>query len=182
MPDIIRRGVTMSEAALEAATRAPLGRVMLECYEVWHPQGTAAGPIRFVNDNQPFVGTLEANAPRNAGEEVEFIACPLEITKPTESDTEANPTVTMQRPDVAGLLRDGLDAARGSLIPWVIIERVYASDLPAELAFNPPRYYTIDSSTYGIGGANISATHADFANEGVPRLTFRRAEYLGLDR
>jgi hypothetical protein len=182
MPDITRRGVTMSEAALEAATRAPLGRVMLECYEIWHPLGTAAGPVRFVNNVEAFTGKLEDDAPRNPGEFVEFIACPLEISKPTESDTEANPTVTLARPDVAGVLRDGLDAARGSVIPWIIIERVYASDVPDRLAYSPPRPYTLDSATYAMGGANISASHADLANEGIPRLTFRRSEYVGLDR
>jgi hypothetical protein len=182
MPDIIRKGVTMTEAAAEAATRAPLNRVMLECFEIWHPLGTAQGPVRFVNNTEPFFATLEDTAPRDGGEIVEFIACPVEVSQPTESDTEANPTVTLQRPDVSGVLRDGLEAARGSTIPWIIIERVYASDLPNVLAFSPPRQYTLDSATYSMGGANIGASHADFANEGIPRLTFRRDDYPGLDR
>lgn len=181
MPDIVRRGVTITEAAQEAAAIAPLGRALLATYEIWHPT-MPSGPIRFVNDTATFFGTIEPTAERDAGETVEFPPLPIKTERPEESDSAANPKIRLSRPDIAGILRDGLELARGSLQPWVLIERIYASDRPETPVFTPPRELRIDAASLAQEGASLSASFNDFANEGIPRLTFRREEYLGLDR
>lgn len=180
LSDITRKGVTLTEAFQEAAAIAPIGRAMLYAYELRHP--TLAEPFRFVNDKAPLTATLEADAPSNPGEEVEFIACPLQLEQPEESDTAASPTVTLARSDVAGILKPAFDAARGSLDEWVLIERVYASDDTSRLAKTPPQAFEL--SKFEIAGAagRLTASFDDDANIAIPALRFKRSEYPGLKR
>lgn len=180
MPDILRRGVTLSEALQEAAAVAPITRAMLYAYELWHP--TLAEPVRFVNDKAPLLATLEDDAPRDPSAEVEFMACPLALERPEESDSVATPTVSLSRPDVAGLLKPLFDAARGSLASWVLIERVYASDNTSRPALLPPMSFELLNVDIAGGEARLSANFDDDGNVAVPRITFRREEYPGLKR
>lgn len=180
MTDIVRKGVTLKEALQEAAATAPLGRAMLYAYELWHV--SLAEPIRFVNDKADLMATLEADAPRDASTEVEFIACPLDLSRPEESDTAASPSVSLSRPDVGGLLKSALDRARGSLEPWTVIERLYASDNTSGPAMLPPLTYELSAADIAGAAGKLTASFDDDANEAIPRITFRRDEYPGLKR
>lgn len=180
MPDITRRGVTISEAWQEGVASAPLSRVHLYAYELWHP--TMTEPVRFVNNNDALFAVLEPGAPRNASEEVEFLACPLQMTRPEESDTAESPSVTLTRPDVAGLVKQAFDRARGSLDSWTIIERAYVSDNLTTPALLPPQSFEITLSSLSGSAARITAAYDDENSDSVPRLTFKREEYPGLRR
>jgi Domain of unknown function (DUF1833) len=180
MPDIQRSGVTLTEALQEAAAIAPIGRAMLLCYELWHP--SLAEPIRFVDDNAPLMATLEADAPRDASTEVEFIACPVSLQRPEESDSAASPTVSLARPDVSGILKGALDAARGTVEPWSLIERIYASDDTSTPAKLPPMSFELTTAEISGAAAKITAMFDDDANSAIPRISFRRNEYPGLQK
>lgn len=180
MADIIRRGVTLTQALQEAAAIAPVNRVMLYAYELWHP--SLAEPVYFVNDVADLDATIEGTAARNAGIEVTFVACPLELTRPEESDTPESPKITLSRPDVAGLLKSLLDASRGSRVPWTLIERVYASDATTSPALLPPLSVELTSVTVSGSAAQLEAQFDDDANVAIPRITFKRSEYPGLQR
>lgn len=172
------RGVSYSEAYAEAAAIAPIVRAMLFTYELWHPSLDA--PIYFVDDKADLTATIEDAADRNAGTEQTFISVPLSIERPEESDTAATPEVTLSREGISGLLKQAFDAARGSLVPWILIERLYASDDTGGPAKLPVLNYTITQSEISGTAANIRASFSDPANVSIPRLTFRRAEYSGL--
>lgn len=180
MADITRKGVTLTEALQEAATIAPVQRAMLYAYELWHPTLTEA--FRFVNDKAPLLATLEDDAPRNAGEVVEFIACPLQLERPEESDTAATPTVALSRPDVAGILKPVFDAARGSIDEWILIERLYASDDTSTPAQLPPLAFELSNFEIEGAAARLTASFDDDANIAVPAIRFKRSEYPGLKR
>jgi Domain of unknown function (DUF1833) len=180
MSDITRKGVTLNQALQEAAASSPIGRAMLYGYELWHE--TLAEPIRFVNNTEAMTATLEADAPRNAGEAVEFLAIPLAMERPEESDTAASPSVTLSRPDVSGILKAALDDARGSLASWTIIERLYASDDLSTPAMLPPLTYELTSAQIAGAAAKITAAFDDDANVAIPRITFKGDEYPGLLR
>jgi Domain of unknown function (DUF1833) len=172
------RGVSYSQAYAEAATVAPVTRAMLSAYELWHP--TLATPVRFVDDMADLVATIEAGAPRNAGTAQTFVACPLSIGRPEESDAAATPEVTLSREGVSGLIKQALDGARGSLVPWVLIERLYASDDTTGPAKLPVLTYQLTGADIAGAVASMRASFADPANVSVPRMTFRRTEYPGL--
>ncbi len=180
MPDVVRRGVTMSEAVQEAAAIAPIGRVMLYTYELWHD--SLVEPIRFVNDVIELDAALEADAPRSPGEFVNFMACPLSVKRPEESDTAASPTVELSRPDVGGLLKAALDTARGSVTAWTLIERLYASDDLTGPALMPPLNFELTSADVSAAAGKISARYDDDIDESIPHTIFKASEYPGLQR
>lgn len=171
-------GVSLSEALAEAAAIAPISRAMLSAFELWHP--TLTGPVRIVNNHAALWATLEADAPRDAGEEVEFLASYVEVTKPEESDAAATPEITLSVANVSGLLSDALRQARGSLVPWEIIERLYASDDTSAPAILPPTKLTVTAAEISGVVASITASFGDPGNVAVPRATFRIEQYPGL--
>jgi hypothetical protein len=173
------KGVRFSEAYKQAAAIAPIGRAMLAAYELWHP--TLADPIYFVDDRVDLVATIEGTADRNAGTEQTFIACLLSIKRPEESDTASSPSVELAREGVSGILKTALDTARGSLEPWELIERKYASDDTTGPATLGPNVFHIDNAALAAGAASITATYGDPANVSIPTRTFRREEYPTLD-
>lgn len=180
MADIIRRGVTLTEALQEAAAIAPITRQMLYCYELWHP--TLSEPVYFVNDNADVEARIESTADRNADELVTFISCPLTITRPEEGDQPESPSVALSRPDLAGLLKPLLDASRGSTVPWVLIERLYASDDLSDPAMLPPLQVELTNVDMVGSQVQIEAQFDDDGTLAIPSATFRRNQYPGLGR
>ena len=180
MPDIERHGVTLGEALQEAIATARQDRAMLYAYELWHP--TFTEPIYFVNNTEDLVATLEPNAPRAGSETVTFIACPVSLQRPEESDQAGVPKIVLSRPFISGLLKEALDTARGSIEPFEIIERLYASDDTSRPELLPP--LTLEVTSVELAGINarLDATFGDFANISVPRAIFRRYQYPGLQR
>lgn len=173
------RGISLSEALTEAAAVAPTSRVMLDTFEMWHP--TLEDPVRVVNDYNDLHATLEPTAPRDAGIEVEFLACGVKITRAEESDTAAAPEITLSVDNVSGLMSQALKIARGSLDPWVIINRVYANDDTTGPAIMPPLTLHIVSIEISPTTLTITARFADIVNIAVPRTSFKLNEYPGLE-
>lgn len=180
MPDITRRGVTLAEALQEAAAIAPINRRMIYAYELWHP--TLSAPIYFANDNADLAASIEITAARNPGTEVTFVSCPLAVTRPEEGDQPESPKLTLSRPDLAGLLKPLLDAARGSTVPWVLIERLYASDDLSAPAMLPPLQVELTEVDVVGSQVQMAASFDDDGTLAIPAITFRRAEYPGLAR
>lgn len=181
MPDIVRKGVTLTQAIQEAAAIAPIGRQILRAFELYHP--ALPEPIRFVDDAEPISATLEADAPRDAGLEVEFLACPLAHEPPGEDDSESPQSVKIGRPDVGGILKQALDIVREWPDPgatWELIERLYASDDLSTPAVLPPLVLEPTDFEISSGRGMLEAIFDDDANFGIPRITFRRIEYPGL--
>lgn len=180
MPDYLAplHGVSLSEALAEAAAIAPVTRAMLSAFELWHP--LLAEPVRIVNDHANLLATLEADAPRDAGLEVEFLACAVRVTRPEESDTAGAPEITLSAANVSGLLSDALKLTRGSMDSWTIIERIYASDDTTGPAILPPMTLTLTGASLTGAGASIVASFGDAVNTLVPKTTFKIEEYAGL--
>src|SRR5512132_306825 len=87
-------GLTLSEALAEAAYAAPVSRAMLTTYELWH--ASMAAPVRVVVDEQALSAVLEADAPRNPGEDVVFMASRVTHQIPEESDQAQSPEVILR--------------------------------------------------------------------------------------
>jgi hypothetical protein len=171
-------GVSFSEALAEAAAIAPLRRVILSTFELHHSSLTE--PIYIVNDYESLAATIEDGAPRNANEEVTFLACPVEVDRPEESDQAATPEVTISVANVSGIWSEALRAARGSSDLWSITERVYASDDLSSPAVLPPTTLTVTRTTLTGSMATLTASFGDSVNRSVPRITFTITNYPGL--
>lgn len=173
-----RKGVTFAEAYAEAAAIAPIGRPVLHFFELWHP--TMTEPVRVVRNYEALTVKLEDDAPRNAGEEVEHLACFARVERPDESAEAAAPETRFSIDNVNGLLKRALDGARGSRELWEVIERVYTLDDTTAPAVLPVLKLTFTKATLKGGTATLTTGYGDPVNVSIPRLTFTPDEYPGL--
>lgn len=177
-----RHGVSLSDAAKRAAAIAPLGRTMLSTFEFYHPIGTPEGAIYVVNNKVNFTATKEADATRDPGADIEFIAIDIVDQRPEESDAAAKPEIQFAVGNVSGLLSDATRRARGSLVPWELIERVYAADDTSGPSQLPPLALLVSNIDVIATVATLTASFGDDANVSVPSTYLRRRDYPGLVR
>lgn len=186
MPDYLDplAGVSLSEAAAEAAAIAPIARVMLDTLEfirstfVDDNGNPSAG--RVVCDKQDLLANLEADAPLNALEEVLFKAVALRIVKPPENESGQSTTFTIEIDGVSGEIADMLDEDLESSEPVVMIHRVYASDDTTAPAVMPPLRIEVLGATVTETGVQITCGFWDPVNTGFPSVSYTRLMYPGL--
>lgn len=177
---ITRNGVTFTEAYLEASAAAPINRAMLNTFDLYHP---LVGHIYFVADQTNLFANLEADAGNSrGGDQIEFLACPLRVKPPEESDTADTPDIILQVDNLSGLVSDALRLTRGSLVPWMIANRIYASDDLSGPAQLPPYVVEIVNAAIDETTVELTCNFGDAGNLGVPALTFNRIDYPGLVR
>lgn len=177
-----RHGVSLAVALKEAAITARADTVVLHAFEFYHPVGTPDGPIYVVADKVALTAKKEAGADRDAGLAVYFIPLSVSVQRPEESDTASAPEITLVVGNVSGLMSDALRSARGSLEPWVIIERVYVSTDLTGPAIDPPLQLYVTGVDIEVETVSLRASFGDSANVSVPRVTFKRSQYPGLVR
>lgn len=172
---ITKHGVTFEDAYSEAAAIAYVGRAMLDCFALEHPD--MPEPLYFVDDLQPFVGTVPTES-----NPVTFEACPIRIGKPEESDQASTPEIKLEVDNVSGAICDALDLIRGSLEPWMLTNYLFASDDASAPAVWPPTVMEITAVSYDETTGTLSGSFGDAGNFAFPRLTFKRDAYPALSR
>ena len=174
MPNYLdtKYGITLSEAYAEAAASAPLHRSIVYTYELSHPSFTER--ICIVNDFENVRATLET------GETVEFIACPVRIVPPSETDGSEPPTISVTIDGVSGIVASQLDAASKRHEMIQIIERIYVSDDLSRPAHLPPLKLTLKTVSVNTTRVTATASFADPVNRGFPKRDYLPREYPGL--
>lgn len=182
MPDYLPavRGVRYSLALLEASAVSPDHRAMLETFEIYHEDGTPAGAIYLVANPVDIVAAKEATADRDAGVAVRFTAAQILSEVAEESDGAPAPERGLRLGNVQGVASLALRRGRGSLVPWEIQERLYASDDLTGPAILPILSLLIGKAVITSLEVAFTATYGDPANVSVPGILFRRAEYSTL--
>lgn len=170
-----RAGVAYSEDLLRAAAIAPTDLAMLETFEVWH--SSLAEPIYLVANNEDFTATKEADAERDPGATVTFIAAPISFTPPEENDQAAKPETSLVFSNVSDIVSSAMRDARGSLDPWIIVGRVFASTDTTGPAQLPPLTLYIESMSISGNEVTMTLGYGDPADVSVPVFKFRRVEY-----
>ena len=165
-------GVSISEAYAEAASSAPIDRVVYYTYELTHPTFTER--VLIVNDFAPITVTLED------GTEAEFTACPVSVTPPEESDESATPNIRINIDGVSGIVAAKLDEAVKTMERIGIIERVYVSDDLSAPAVMPPLRLTLRDVEVTEQTVSASAAYDDPINRGFPGKDYLPREYPGL--
>lgn len=126
-----------SDAIREAYASAPKERIVLYTLELWHPSFDV--PARVVRDHgvllseEPVIFgrelTLEAGAPRDPGETVQFIEAPFRAQLPDQAE-DAMPQMTLSVDGVPGDLAKALKES--TVVPGEIevIYREYFATAP----------------------------------------------------
>lgn len=175
------QGVSLSEAAAEAAAIAPVQRAMLDTLEfrrstIVDGEGDPAA-IRLVNDKQDLTATLEEDAALNAGEAVLFTRCAMRPKRPAENGEASSPTFELEIDGVSslaiGLFRQNLD----SMEPVLMTYRRYASDDTSGPAELPVLTMEVTAGVVADTVLRITASFGDPINEAFPGKTYTRAEY-----
>ena len=174
MPNYLdtKYGITLSEAYAEAAASAPLDRTIIYTYELTHPSFTER--ILIVNDFENIEATLET------GERCEFVACPVRIVPPSETDGSEPPTIAVTIDGVSGIVAAQLEVASHAHEMIQIVERIYVSDDLSRPAHLPPLKLTLKTVSVNATQVTGTASFADPVNRGFPRKDFLPKEYPGL--
>lgn len=186
MPDYLNplNGLEISEALAEDAIGAGVDDVKVSAFEIWHP--SMSEPTRVVVDSDAMLATLEADAPRNAGEEVNHLACSILFDVAEESGALGNGEMSFQISNINQFISEALDLARESEDPdirdatWQLIERVYMrSDTSAPHKL-PVLKITLARVTMQGGTAVFTAAWRPSSNTSIPAITFTPEYYSGL--
>ena len=169
---------TLSEALAEAYATAPAGEVILHTLEFRHPSFTV--PLRVVNDQKDFVGTLEATAPIDAGLAVTFVAFAFELIPPEVESTGSIPEITITIDNVSRDILGYMELAANSADLIEVTYRPYLSTDPTEPQMNPPLTLTIRTVEADIFRITARASFGDFVNKQFPSVLYDATRFPAL--
>jgi hypothetical protein len=169
--------MTLSEAIAEAYASCPPDVSELVTIEIYHPSWEA--PVRLVRDRVNLTATLEASAPNNPSEAVEFTAFPFEFSLPKKG--EGRQELRLIIDGASRLLMDAVEALDLSDDqPVRVIYRPYLSSDLSGPHMNPPLRLSVRGISINQQQVSLSCGYADFANRKFPRRCYRIEEFPGL--
>lgn len=174
-----------SEAMKEAYASNPRGEVILETLEFVHPSfvddDNSPTAIRFVRDGSDLFATLEATAPVQPGQTVQFTAFPFDVVLPGFEEGQT-PTLTITVDNVGREMTAQLEAATQSSDPIIVIYRPYLlSDLSGP-QMDPPIQMGVLKATADLMKVVFTATLDDVTNVPFPRRLYTPDDFPGLVR
>jgi hypothetical protein len=175
----------LSEALKEAYASAPVGEVIIETLEFRHPaflddNGNPAA-LRVVRDYEPVFATLEATAPMQPGETVQFMAFAFDVSLPGFEENQT-PTLSITIDNVGRELTAQIEAATASQQPIEVTYRPYlVSDLSGP-QMDPPITMVVVSAVADVFQIQLNATLDDVSNVPFPRRRYMPDEFPGLVR
>lgn len=168
----------LSEALKEAYASAPSDVVIVSTLEIRHP--AFAEPIRVVSDYIPVTARLEANAPTDAGEMVEFQPFAFELTLPELMD-KGIPELGLKIDNVSREILQNIELAMPLPDKLEITYRAYLSnDLASGPHNDPPLHLTITSIEADALAITAKASVADFINKKFPNQEYDETRFPGL--
>lgn len=181
----------LSKAIEEAYASAPVDSVILATIELRHSafvdgNGDPA-PIRVIADYRDWTGRLEATAPLNAGEFVNFTAYAFEVTFPSVEDG-AQPELEIKIDNVSQEIIKQIDLAAVSSEKVELTARLFlTSDVDINGYFNgpqndPPIHLSINYIKADIFQVLAKASFDDISNKAFPGEDYTAATFPGLVR
>ena len=168
---------TLSQAIKEAYASAPNTSVVYHTLEIYHPSFVT--PIRVVRDFVDLTATLEATAPRDAGQPVLFVGYAFDVVLPEVSSTGV-PSLQITIDNVARDIMAGLEAAVTTSTPITVIYRQFLSSDLSGPQNNPPMALTIISIAADVFKVTATATFGDLVNKRFPSVTYNIETFPGL--
>lgn len=168
----------LSAAIAEAYASAPVGQVVWETIEIWHPAFSA--PIRVVRDGIALDARIEAGADRNAGEMVTFVAYAFDLVPPDLSSTSV-PQATLEIDNISREIGQQLDLAITDGRPVEVIWRTYLSGYetvgPEHL---PPVRMQLSTTSLGVARVRATVGFRDLLNAAFPTQIYDAETFPGL--
>lgn len=169
----------LSEALKEVYASAPTDIVHLETLEIRHPAFTQ--PIRVVKDYVNLSAKLEATAPLEAGEVVEFIAFAFDLTLPEVQDSGV-PELEIKMDNIAVEILQNIELAMPQIDKLEVTYRIYldvdaVSHGPHN---NPPLHLTVTSVSADSRVITAKASIADFVHKRFPSKDYDDVTFPGL--
>lgn len=159
----------MTPAQREAYARANTSLLNMETLEFRHP--TFSAPVRIVNYQDPIDFPLEANAPVNAGETVEFIGLACTV-KAADIDAQADAMVTVQIDGVSGVVQTLLAYANQSAVPIDVTVRFYSYNVktgdvdgPVGIIHNQVRTIAVTKTTVAVAMGYTNSANKKFPSQ-----------------
>jgi len=170
---------TLSQAIKEAYASAPCSSIIYHTLEIYHPSFTV--PIRVVRDNITLTATLEASAPRNASEAVNFLGYQFDLTPP-EVSTSGVPQCTVEIDNVSReiLAQIELAVAGGAPDLITITYRAFLSDDLTGPQNDPPLTLTVSDITANVFRISATAGFPNLANKRFPSQEYTSERFPGL--
>ena len=174
---------TLSQALAEAYASAPSDVVILHTLEIRHPtfvddDGNDTA-VRVVRDNRDLTATLEASAPLQNGEEVEFIAMGFDLELPP-IDTAPVPEITVTLDNVTRELTKHLDSAVESQDMIEITYRPYLNNDTSGPQIDPPLTLVLTEVSVNVAHVTGKARMLDIGNKAFPSETYNASRFAGL--
>lgn len=168
---------TLKQAVREAYASAPAGVVALATLEMRHPAFTQ--PLRAVKDNKDWQFRLEASAPVDAGQLVQFQQLNFDIEHPEMSSVGvADLQIAIDNVDPAISLQ--VMAASKSTEPVVCTLRVYLSTDPSGPQNDPPIHFTLRQVSVDVYKVSGVCDLGDFKNRPTPYDVYSIDTHPGL--
>lgn len=135
--------------------------------------------IRIVQSQNNLIAGLEVDAPRNAGEMVEFVAVAFNLSLPELTDSSA-PTLTLSidnaAPIVEPYLRDAVNYSSRTLL----IYRPYVSSDLSQPHINPVIELDVVTATATASAVAITAQPSNLANKAFPKRKYTIKDFPAL--
>lgn len=168
---------TLSQAIREAYASAPVDTVIYHTLEIRHP--AFSEPIRVVRDIADLSATLEADAPLNGGEEVDFLGFRFDLLPP-EMTASGSPQCVIEIDNVSREILANIELAMATAD---LIEVTYRAFLSSDLGGpqnDPPLTLTIYTISANPMRIRAVAGFNDLNNKKFPGAEYDADSFPGL--
>jgi hypothetical protein len=175
----------LSEALKEAYASNPVGQVIVETLEFRHPSfvdsnGNPAA-FRVVSQHEDVFAALEATAPLQAGQTVQFMAFAFTVQLPGFQEAQA-PTLQITIDNVGRELMEQLELATSSQAPIEVTYRPYLLTDLSGPQMDPPITMEVLSASADLMSITFDCSLDDVSNVAFPRRLYTPDDFPGLVR
>jgi hypothetical protein len=177
-----RLGISYSEAIAESMASATVGDPLLLALELRRDWTEAGEPVaaRVVNDFRPLTATLEADAPLNPGEAVEFTPVPFRHARQEQTDSGAPAAIGVEVDNVSQTLTELLMRDKTSREPLRLIEREYLPSDTSAPHVMPPTKLVLAKVEASSTTVSAQASFGDLTTRRFPVDLFTRERFSAL--
>ncbi len=170
---------SLSAAIAEAYASAPVDVVILHTLEFRHPAFTA--PLRVVLGYDNLTAVLEAGAPVNPSESVEFVAYAFD-TKLPDVASGRMPEMEINIDNIDEVIEEQIELAAGSAEKIEVTYRPYLSTDLSAPHMDPPLTLTLTSVQATTFQVQARAGFRNLGNIGFPNQDYTAERFPGLVR